>query len=137
MVKCAKVLVYNAGPRDSFGKDVEAAMALSLGKPVVFFCDTETRHRFYRDVHPLSRLINFQNGVSVGAIVTDNRLHVVESLSRIFRNGMELELKKKKNNYFLLVDKLTDSTLRLQTDDLLLRETFWNYYNERQTYLYP
>ena len=39
MVKCAKILVYNAGTSDSFGKDVEAAMALSLGKPVVFFCD--------------------------------------------------------------------------------------------------
>jgi hypothetical protein len=70
MVKCAKVLVYNAGTSDSFGKDVEAAMALSLGKPVIFFCDVETRRSFYRDVHPLSRLINFESGVAVGAIVT-------------------------------------------------------------------
>jgi hypothetical protein len=129
MVKCAKVLVYNAGTSDSFGKDVEAAMALSLGKPVIFFCDVETRQKFYRDVHPLSRLINFESGVAVGAIVTDNRLHVVELLSRVFRNEMELELKKNNNNYFLLTEKLTGSTIRLQTDDLLVRETFWNYYN--------
>jgi hypothetical protein len=53
MVKCAKILVYNAGTSDSYGKDVEAAMALSLGKPVIFFCDVDTRHNFYRDVHPL------------------------------------------------------------------------------------
>jgi hypothetical protein len=130
MVKCAKVLVYNAGPSDSFGKDVEAAMALSLGKPVIFFCDVETRRGFYRDIHPLSRLINFNNGVAVGAIVTENRKHVTELLSRIFRNEMELELKKKSDDYFLLCDKLTDSTVRLQTNDLLLRETFWNYYNQ-------
>jgi hypothetical protein len=129
MVKCAKVLVYNAGASDSFGKDVEAAMALSLGKPVIFYCDVATRQKFYRDIHPLSRLINFENGVAVGTIVTDNRLHVTELLSRIFRNDMEMELTKKKNNYFLLTEKLTGSTIRLQTDDLLLQETFWNYYN--------
>ena len=131
MVKCAKVLVYNAGLRDSYGKDAEAAMALSLGKPVIFFCDNATRQGFYRDVHPLSRLINFETGVAVGAIVTDNPLHVIELLSRIFRNEMVLELNKKSNNYFLLCEKLTNSTIRLQTDDMLLRETFWNYYSRK------
>jgi hypothetical protein len=130
MVKCAKALVYNAGTSDSFGKAAEAAMALSLGKPVIFYCDHQTRLNIYRDVHPLTRLITFETGVAVGAIVTDNRLHVVDLLSRIFRNEMDLELTKKKDHYFLLSEKLTESTIRLQTDDLLLRETFWNYYNQ-------
>ena len=67
MVKCAKVLIYNAGDRDSYGKDAEAAMALSQGKPVVFLCDEEDRRLFFSDVHPLSRLIDFQTGVVVGA----------------------------------------------------------------------
>jgi hypothetical protein len=71
MVKCSKVLVYCAGDNDSFGKDAEAAMALSLGKPVIFYCDEDERKRFYKEVHPLSRLVNFKNGVVVGAIVTD------------------------------------------------------------------
>jgi hypothetical protein len=129
MVKCAKALVYNAGTSDSFGKAAEAAMALSLGKPVIFYCDEDTRKTIYRDIHPLTRLITFETGVAVGAIVTDNKLHVTELLSRIFRNEMDFELTKKKGDYFLLADKLTGSTIRLQTDDLLLRETFWNYYN--------
>jgi hypothetical protein len=34
MVKCAKLLVSCAGDKESYGKDAEAAMALSLGKPV-------------------------------------------------------------------------------------------------------
>jgi hypothetical protein len=129
MVKCAKVLVYTAGSGDSFGKDVEAAMALSLGKPVIFFCDGDTRANFYREIHPLARLINFETGVAGGAIVTDNLLDVPELLSRIFHNRMEYELEKKSDSYFVLKEKLTDSTIRLQTDDTLLRETFWNYYN--------
>src|SRR6202007_649203 len=95
MVKCARVLVYNAGEKDSYGKDVEAAMALSLGKPVIFHCDGKTRANFYRDIHPLARLINFETGVAGGAIVTDNRLHVPELLSRIFNNKQQSQLHKK------------------------------------------
>jgi hypothetical protein len=72
MVKCAKALVYCAGQRESYGKDAEAAMALSLGKPVIFYCNEEQRGRFYRDVHPLSRLIEFETGIAVGAMVTDS-----------------------------------------------------------------
>ncbi len=129
MVKCSKVLVYNAGERESYGKDVEAAMALSQGKPVIFFCDTKTRANFYRDIHPLARLIDFDTGVAGGAIVTDNRLHVPELISRIFRNDMEYYIEKKGAGYFMLKERMTGSTVRLQTDDTMLRETFWNYYN--------
>ena len=131
MVKCAKVLVYCAGKKESFGKDAEAAMALSLGKPVIFYCDEEQRGRFYREVHPLSRLIEFATGVAVGAIVTSSVKDVIELLHRVFHNGMEYELDQKKEGYYLLREKLTQSVVRLQTSDKMLRETFWNYYHNR------
>jgi hypothetical protein len=41
--------------KESYGKDAEAAMALSLGKPVIFLCDAQTKLEFFREVHPLSR----------------------------------------------------------------------------------
>jgi hypothetical protein len=129
MVKSAKILVYNAGRQESYGKDVEAAMALSLGKPVIFYCDTVRKAMFYKEVHPLARLINFSTGVAGGAIVADNPVHVQELIYRIFTNNMEYILEKKSDGYFVLKDRLTGSTVRLQTDDVLLRETFWNYYN--------
>jgi hypothetical protein len=88
MVKCSKLLVYCAGEKESYGKDAEAAMALSLGKPVIFYCDQEQRGRFYRDVHPLSRLIEFETGVAVGAMVTDDLGDVSELIYRIFENRM-------------------------------------------------
>jgi hypothetical protein len=47
-------------------------MALSLGKPVIFCCNQERRRRFFRDVHPLSRLIEFETRIAVGAMVTDS-----------------------------------------------------------------
>ncbi len=133
MVKCAKVLVYCAGDRESYGKDAEAAMALSLGKPVIFYCDSDRRHRFYRDVHPLSRLIEFETGVAVGAMVTDELGEVSELLYRIFENRMQYEFEQPKPGYLRLKEKLTSSVVRLQTNDEMLSETFWNYYHNRQS----
>jgi len=130
MVKCAKVLVYCAGERESYGKDAEAAMALSLGKPVIFYCDQEQRRRFYRDVHPLSRLIDFETGVAVGAMVTDRIEDVSELLSRIFENRMVYYLEQSKPGFLRLKDSLTESVVRLQTNDRLLTETFWNHYHK-------
>jgi hypothetical protein len=133
MVKCAKLLVYCAGERESYGKDAEAAMALSLGKPVIFYCDLEQRRRFYRDVHPLSRLIEFETGVAVGAMVTDRIEDVSELLYRIFENRMVYYLEQSKPGFLRLKEKLTDSVVRLQTNDQLLTETFWNHYHQDRT----
>ena len=130
MVKCAKVLVYCAGEKESYGKDAEAAMALSLGKPVIFYCDHEQRGRFYRDVHPLSRLIEFDTGVAVGAMVTDTLDDVSELIHRIFENRMVYCLEQAKPGYLRLKEQLTDSVVRLQTNDQLLAETFWNHYHK-------
>lgn len=132
MVKCAKVLVYCAGEKESYGKDAEAAMALSLGKPVIFYCDQGQRHRFYRDVHPLSRLIEFETGVAVGAMVTDRTDEVSRLLHRIFENRMEYYLEQSKPGFLRLKEKLTDSVVRLQTNDQLLAEAFWNHYHKEQ-----
>lgn len=129
MVKCAKVLVLHAGVRDSYGKDAEAAMALSLGKPVIIHTDEEQRSLFFRDVHPLSRLIDFETGVAIGAMVTSSREVVIQLLQGIFNNDLEYELCQPYDNYLVLKEKLTGSVVRLQTSDDLLRETFWNHYH--------
>ena len=131
MVKCAKVLVYCAGQKDSYGKDAEAAMGLSLGKPVIFYCDEEQRSRFYRDVHPLSRLIEFETGVAVGAMVTSVLSNVEELLFRVFENKMEYELEQPKPGYLRLKKRLTGSVIRVQTSDRMLGETFWNHYHNK------
>jgi hypothetical protein len=131
MVKCAKVLVYCAGDKESYGKDAEAAMALSLGKPVIFLCDEDQRKRFYRDVHPLARLIDFSTGVAVGAMVTHAVEQVSELLFRLFDNRMEYRVESPKPGRLRLVENLTESVVRIQTEDRLLAETFWNHYNPK------
>jgi hypothetical protein len=131
MVKCADVLVYCAGLKESMGKDFEAAMALSQGKPVIFFCPAP-RLPFYRDVHPLTRLIDFNTGVAVGAMVTANEDTVSKLLYRIFTNTMEYQLEQSDDGYLRLREKLTGCVVRLQTKDELLRSTFWNYYHHKK-----
>jgi hypothetical protein len=133
MVKCAKVLVYCEGEKESYGKDAEAAMALSLGKPVIFFCDHGKKTNFYRDVHPLARLIDFRTGVAVGAIVSDDVDQVSELWHRIFSNRMHYRIERHPTRvgFLKLVEELTGSVVRLQTDDELITKTFWNNYHNR------
>lgn len=129
MVRCAKVLVYSAGIKESYGKDAEAAMALSSGKPVIFYCMDSNRADFYRKVHPLTKLIDFSTGVANGAMVTFKITEVIDLLCRIFENRMEYEFEQPKKGYFRLLEKTTKSAVRIQTNNELLTNSFWNYFD--------
>jgi hypothetical protein len=131
MVNSAKVLIYSAGASESYGKDAEAAMALSQGKPVIVYCPDKRRRNFYRDTHPLARLIDFGTGVANGWIVASSAKEVAELLGRILHNNMAYELEQPRPGYLRLREQLTGSVVRLQTNDDLLRETFWNYYHRQ------
>lgn len=131
MVKSARILVYSSGDRDSYGKDAEAAMALSLGKPTIFYCPEEfKKNKFFRDVHPLSRLVNFQTGVAGGVVVCSTATEVADILERIVENRMRYDLIQKENSpgYYLLKEHFTQSVVRVQTNDKLLSTAFWNHY---------
>ncbi len=136
MVKTAKVVLYFAQYKESLGKVSEYAMGLSLGKPVIILCPSDTRgkeiFRFYRDSHPLTRLIEFGSGIVNGAMVTHNVADVVVLLERILSNTMEYDLQRKPGteSYYLLKERLTQSTVRVVTDNKLLTETFWNNYHQ-------
>ncbi len=124
MVKCARAVLYFAGESDTFGKDAEIAMAMSLGKPVIIYCpDTEKgkqREQIFRDVHPLSRLIEFATGVATGAVVTRNADIAAQLLERIFTNTMEYDLEHNGDGYFRVRERLTNSVVRLQTSSAII-----------------
>jgi hypothetical protein len=127
MVRAAKVLIYIVGEKESYGKDAEAAMALSSGKPVIFLVKPE-KANFYMYVHPLTRLIDFKSGVANGAIVTTSIVDLVEIIRRLFKNEMEYEIDQLKPGYFRLKEQKTNSVVRIQTNDELLSKSFWNYF---------
>lgn len=108
-------------------------MALSLGKPGVILCPaTEKgtqRMKFFRDIHPLSRLIEMATGMPVGAMITNDPLTAARLLQRIFENQMEYDLELTEDGYLRLTERLTRSVVRLQTNFPMLRESFANYYH--------
>ena len=136
MVKSARMLIYNTGGKDSYGKDVEAAMALCLGKPTIFFCSNEEKRAdFFSYIHPLSRLVNFKNGFAGGVIVCISENEVIEIIHRIITNNMSYSIVRKTPDsecgYYLLKESLTQSVVRVQTNDELLASAFWNNYLEK------
>ena len=129
MVRCAKVLIYSAGVKESYGKDAEAAMALSSGKPVIFYCLDINKAEFYKKIHPLTKLIDFSTGVANGAMVTFNPQEVIELLHRLFHNNMQYDIEQPKQGYFRLLELSTGSAVRIQTNNELLTKSFWNYFD--------
>lgn len=141
MVKCAKVLVYTSGISDSYGKDVEAGMALTSGKPVIFLCPDLKRYNISKNIHPLTKLIDFETGVANGAMVAKNVQEVRTLIQRLFKNEMTYMVTSAKvevenfngkiieKTYFKLKETMTTSTIRIQTSDLFLTKSFWNYFN--------
>jgi hypothetical protein len=96
-VRTAKVLLYFAQHKESLGKVSEYAMGLTLGKPVIVLCPDDVRgfelYQFYRDAHPLMRLVEFETGTVNGAMVTRSVDDVITLLERIFSNSMEMILR--------------------------------------------
>jgi cysteinyl-tRNA synthetase len=60
-------------------------------------------------------------------MVAKNIPEVIELVKRLFHNDMQYKLEKKEG-YFRLKEILTDSTIRIQTSDLFLSKSFWNYF---------
>ncbi len=133
MVKSARMLIYQTGDRDSYGKDVEAAMALCLGKPTIFFCSDDQKKKFFKDVHPLSRLVNFESGVAGGLIACSSVEEVICIVHRLITNTMKYKIERKTpgSNYYLLKEEKTGSIVRIQTDNELLTSVFWNSYHKK------
>jgi hypothetical protein len=67
-------------------------------------------------------------------MVASSPEEVAELLARVLGNAMEYDLDESRPGYLRLIERVTGSVIRLQTNDAFLRETFWNYYHrERQS----
>ena len=64
--------------------------------------------------------------------MTDRIEDVSELILRIFENRMVYCLEQSKPGFLRLKEKLTDSVVRIQTNDQLLTEAFWNHYHRER-----
>lgn len=128
MLKSAKILLYLSQEQESLGKAAEFAMGLSLGKPTIILSPPGPRAEFYKHIHPLTRLVEFETGVVHGALVAESADEVITLIHRLLSNTMSYELDTRDDGYYVLHDALTKSAVRVVTNDKELTKAFWRHY---------
>lgn len=131
MLRRAKVTIYNAGERETLGKDSELAATLAQGKPVIVYVREGTaydaRADNYRADHPLGLQIALSTGVAHGIIVVRTAAQCARLLRRVLLGELPLEIRHEEGNY-QLVEHETQSVLRVVSDDPLLTHSFWAFF---------
>lgn len=147
MLRRARVTVYNAGPEDTMGKDCELAATLAQGKPVIVYVASEPRFvkvsgrekhvdmnkraELFRANHPLGLQISARTGVAHGIIVVRTVDECAKMLRKVLLHDLEFSIQHEGGN-FRLVEKDTESILRVVTDDALLSHSFWTYFRHTE-----
>jgi hypothetical protein len=132
MLRRAKVTIYNAGDRETLGKDSELAATLAQGKPVIVYvregAEYDARANNYRADHPLGLQMALSTGVAHGIIVVRTAAQCARLLRRVLLRELPLEIRHEEGNY-QLVERETQSVLRVVSDDPLLTHSFWAFFH--------
>jgi hypothetical protein len=81
--------------------------------------------------HPLGIQINLEAGVANGVLVARTTTQCAELIERILTNNLEFSIEISERRAILLKEKTTQSVFRVQTGDLYLSNTFWNFYTAK------
>lgn len=136
MLRRAKLTLYVAGERDTFGKDSECAATLTQGKPVIVYVEEsngergknlDERARIFKNIHPLGLQVCCQTGVANGVIVVRNAVDCRRILRGMLLHDIDLYLDKDSSGY-LLRERTTQSTVRVAPSDSLLVRSYTNFY---------
>ena len=138
MLERAKLTLYVAGERDTFGKDSECAATLVAGKPVVVYIEgadgkrkesLDKRAKLFKELHPLGLQVCHNTGVANGVIVVRNPKDCREVIRDLLLHSLDVTLDKQQDLGFVLRETKTQSILRVAVDDPLLVRSFSNFYS--------
>ena len=129
MLKKASVMLYVAGPSETFGKDVELAAMLVQGKPVIAYTNKRFRKmaQLLRESHPLRLQVELATGVAHGIIVLDSAEMCAQVLHDLFTNSLDTYIEEDDYNYYLY-EKRTGSQIRVVTKNTYLTNAFWDFF---------
>src|SRR5262249_36282244 len=85
----------------------------------------ERRALTFREIHPLSLQTSPVDGVARGVIVTRSVEQTAKVLRGLLINHMEYDIIEEEENW-LLVDKITNSPVRVVSKDPVLTTAFWS-----------
>jgi len=89
------------------------------------------RAKTLKDNHPLGIQVNLYSGVANGVLVVRTVSECVKLLKAIVLNSLDFDVKKKVLNnkeYIYLQEKISKSIFRIKSGDILLTNSFWNFY---------
>jgi len=87
----------------------------------------ERRAKIFREIHPLALQVILSSGVLNGILVARSVESCAMLLGQLVKNELALELKVDDDNY-RLVEKTTQSTIRVISRNQLLRNAFVTFY---------
>lgn len=141
MLRRARATIYNAGQKDTLGKDCELAATLAQGKPVVVYVpvgrneaendELNTRAKNFLVDHPLGLQIDVNTGVAHGIIVVRSPDECARVLRALLLNRLDLKISHEGGNY-LLSEANTNSVIRVVSDDPFLTHVFWTYFHDNR-----
>lgn len=88
----------------------------------------EKRAKLFREIHPLALQIILSTGVLNGILVVRTVNQCAKILAHLIKNDLKMNLIKDNNNY-RLIEKETESTVRVISRNLLLLNAFSTHYN--------
>ena len=91
----------------------------------------ESRPKVFREIHPLALQVILSSGVLNGILVVRSVNQCAEILHFLVENRLNLELHKDEFNY-RLIERTTESTVRVISRHRLLRNAFEVYYSWRK-----
>lgn len=140
MLRRAKMTLYLAGDKDTFGKDSECASTLAQGKPVVVYIEKPTgskvdakaialeeRVKSFQGDHPLSLQVSVRDGVPRGLIVVRTVEHCKTILRQLLLHEIDAIVEPDASGY-LLKERTTNSRIGIAVSDVDFSHAFQNYY---------
>lgn len=91
----------------------------------------DRRAKTLHEIHPLAIQVHLASGVANGVLVVRAVDHCVDLIRCVITRNMKFELDPKNgtvNNYLCLKETTSDSVYRVMTDNVMLTNTFWNFY---------
>ena len=89
------------------------------------------RARILKESHPLGVQVQVSNGVANGVIVARSIAECAELIKRVLTRTLTFDVEESVTpigKYLFLREQLTKSIFRVVTGDMMLTNTFWNYY---------
>lgn len=110
--------------------DLESVNVVELEKKLFAVATAvyDKRARILHEIHPLGLQVDLETGVGNGVLVARTCQQCVDLIYSTITQRLEFMIETSKDGTLLLKEQISGSVARVVTSDLLLTNSFWNFY---------